>query len=106
MTWDDWKILVELQIVVVFLIDLSGAVDSFKDALGRWLKVKVGRLKPIDCSLCMYHWTALGVMYWTGRLTLESYTAVCLLAFTTTITRDALICVLRAFIWVISKLTI
>ena len=106
MTWDDWKILVELQIVVVFLIDLSGAVESFKDALGRWLKVKVGRLKPIDCSLCMYHWTALVVMWCLGRLTLECYVAICLLAFATTFTAALLETILRAFIWVISRIRV
>lgn len=106
MTSQDWRTLVELQIVVVFLIDLSGGIDSLKAALGRWLKVKVGRLKPFDCSLCMFHWTALVVMICLGRLTLETYVAICLLAFATTITRDALVCVLRALIWAISKLTV
>lgn len=106
MNWADVKILVELQIVVVFLIDLSGAVDSLKDGLGRWLKVKVGRLKPIDCSLCMYHWTALVVMLCTGRLTLETYVVICLLAFATTLTGAILETILRAFIWIISRVKV
>ena len=106
MTWNDWKILVELQVVVVFLIDLSGGIDSFKGWLGRWLKVRVGRLKPFDCSLCMYHWTALVVMLCLGRLSLECYAAICLLAFATTITKEALVVILRAFIWVFSKLEV
>lgn len=106
MNLDEWKILVELQIVVVFLIDLSGAVDSFKAALGRWLRVRVARLKPLDCSLCMYHWTALVVMLCLGRLTLECYAAICLLAFATTITEAVLKTILRTLIWAISRVDV
>lgn len=106
MSWDDWKILIELQVAVVFLIDLSGAVDSFKEALGRWLRVKVGRLKPFDCSLCMYHHTALVVMLCLGRLNLDTYVAICLLAFATTATSAVLETILRAIIWAISKVKV
>lgn len=106
MNWEDFKILVELQVIVVFLIDLSGAVDSLKDGLGRWLRVKVGRLKPFDCSLCMYHWTALLVMLCLGRLTLETYLVICLLAFATTLTAAVLETILRVLIWIVSLLKV
>lgn len=75
----DLRILAELLVVVVVLIDLSGGVESIKAAVGRWLGIKGDfRLKPIDCSLCMYHWTALVVMLCLGRLSLTCYMAICL----------------------------
>lgn len=92
--------------VTVFLVDLSGGVDSLKTALGRWLRRPVRRLKPFDCSLCVFHWTALAVMLHAGRLNLGCYAAICLLAFATTITKEALILILRAIIWLISRVNV
>lgn len=48
-----------LTIVVVYIVDISGIIDSIKWAIGRWLGITVGRLKPFDCSLCMTWWIAL-----------------------------------------------
>ena len=75
----DIIILAELLVIVVVLIDLSGGVESIKKALGRWLGIRGDfRLKPLDCSLCMYHWTALVTMLCLGRLSLTCYMAICL----------------------------
>lgn len=103
MSWDEIRILLELQVIVVVLIDLSGGMDSIKDALGRWLHVTVRRLKPFDCSLCMYHWTALVVFLCLGRLTLTAYMAICLLALATTATRYLLETILDGLIWLFGR---
>lgn len=46
-----------LAMVVVFIVDLSGFTQTWKGWLGRWLGVQVGRVRPLDCSLCMVWWT-------------------------------------------------
>ena len=78
MDWRTIEILAELLVVVVVLIDMSGAVDELKARLKRWLHI-MGEvsLKPLDCSFCMYHWTALVVLLCLGRLNLATYTAIC-----------------------------
>ena len=78
MDWRTIEILAELLVVVVVLIDMSGAVDELKARLKRWLHIKGEvSLKPLDCSFCMYHWTALVVLLCLGRLNLATYTAIC-----------------------------
>lgn len=91
MTWRLFWILCEMQVAIVFLIDMSGGVDSLKAALGRWLGIKGAiTLKPFDCSLCLTHWTGLIYLLCSGQLTLLAYMVVCLLALGTTITERLL----------------
>lgn len=78
MTFKDFEILAELLVVVVVLIDMSGFIDELKGWLRRWLGIRGEiSLKPLDCSFCMYHWTALVAMLCLSRLTLATYTAIC-----------------------------
>ena len=78
MNWGDVEILAELLVVVVILVDMSGFLDEMKARLRRWLNIKGPiSLKPLDCSFCMFHWTALVVMLCLGRLNLATYTAIC-----------------------------
>lgn len=105
MDWEDVKILLELQVIVVVLIDMSGAIDELKARLRRWLHIRGEiTLKPLDCSFCMYHWTALVVMLCLGRLTLTAYMAICLLALATRITESALSALAGGIIWAIDNL--
>ena len=57
-----------LEVVVVFIIDLSGWTDSWKGWLSRWLNVKVGRVRPFDCSTCMVWWCCLALLLCTHSL--------------------------------------
>ena len=106
MTWETLRLLLELQVIVVILIDVSGAVESLKEALGRWLKVKVERLKPIDCSFCMYHHIALAVLLCAGGLTVESYMAICILAAFTRVTKAVVETVAGGLAWLIEQIKI
>ena len=48
--------LLALAFIVVYIVDETGIVDSFKAFLKRWLNTKSDiSLKPLDCSLCMTH---------------------------------------------------
>lgn len=98
MDWRTIEILAELLVVVVVLIDMSGFVDEMKARLKRWLHIKGEvSLKPLDCSFCMYHWTALVVMLCLGRLTLTTYTAICIGCLLTGIVRGLLVALLDLF---------
>ena len=57
--------------IVVFIVDLSGFTDSWRNDLQRWLKVKaLGPVKPFDCSLCMTWWTTIAYALITGNFSL------------------------------------
>lgn len=82
----DMKIYADLFLlawVVVFIIDLSGIVESIKGALGRWLGGKIRPLRPFDCSLCMVWWCGLAYALLTHRLTLGVIAYIALLAYLT-----------------------
>ena len=52
--------LLALAFIVVYIVDETGIVDSFKAFIKRWLNTKSDiSLKPLDCSLCMTHWVCL-----------------------------------------------
>lgn len=53
--------LVLIAVVVVYIVDISGVMDSLKYGLSKWLNATVKRLRPFDCSLCMVWWA--GVIY-------------------------------------------
>lgn len=50
-----------LTLVVVFVVDLSGIVQSTERALSRWSGLRVHLGKPWACSLCMTWWA--GIVY-------------------------------------------
>lgn len=86
-----------LALVVIYIVDISGIIESLKWALGRWLNITVGRLKPIDCSLCMTWWVGLIYIIIVGECNL--YTILCVamasalstqIAQTITLLREAL----------------
>lgn len=69
-----------LSAVVVFIVDISGFTDSWKAALGRWLCVKVGRVRPFDCSLCCTWWACIVLLLCRGDLTLGNVAFAAVLA--------------------------
>ena len=74
-----------ISVIVVFIVDISGAVDSLKSGI-KWILTRGKmnssdyRLKPLDCSLCMTFWSGLIYLLVTGEFTLPYITVVCLLA--------------------------
>lgn len=84
-------ILIELlciQLVAVFIVDLSGIVDSLKRAVWRFAKgaavpFQPFRLKPLDCSLCVTFWACLLYLLFAGRFSLPLFAYVCALAYLT-----------------------
>lgn len=82
-----------IQFIVVFIIDLSGFVDTMKAKLSSILtkgKIKNAgfRLRPFDCSLCTMFWAGLIFLLVTHQFTIPLIAYVCLLSVTTPITKD------------------
>lgn len=64
-----------IQLIVVFIVDCSGAIDSLKSGL-KWLLTNGAMkgsdydLKPFSCSLCMQWWCGLIYLLVTGHFTI------------------------------------
>lgn len=74
------KDLILLTIIIVYIVDLSGFMDSVKHALGKWLNLSVRHLPPFDCSLCMTWWIGLIYLIITSQFTLLNIAIVALLS--------------------------
>lgn len=97
-----------LQVIVVVIIDLSGAADSFKSFLKRILTK--GRmsdpnysLKPIDCSFCMTWWTGLVYLFIVHSFTLWMVTWLLLLCVLTPVTGTFLVLVRELLLKILKK---
>lgn len=82
-----------IQLIFVFIIDISGFMDSLKSGISYILtkgKMKHSdyRIRPFDCSLCSVFWAGLIYLLCTHQFTIPMIAFVCLLAGTTTITKD------------------
>jgi len=85
-----------IQLIIVFIIDLSGVMNSIKIALSKWLtKGKVAstgfNIKPFDCSLCMTFWIGLIYLLITKSFTLPYIAVVAGLSFLTQSANDLLL---------------
>lgn len=69
-----------LTAIVVFVVDISGFTDTWKGWLGKWLGVKVGRVRPFDCGLCSTFWTLTIWLLCTGQFSLAYWAIACVLA--------------------------
>lgn len=85
-----------ITVIIVFIIDLSGALDSFKHSIWKMLFKVIPykedwRLKPFDCSLCMTWWIGLIYILITSQFSILMVGYIALLAFMTPIIKDILI---------------
>lgn len=88
--------LILIQFIVVFIIDLSGIIDTIKLLISKYLtKGKITstnfNLPLIGCSLCMTFWTGLLYLILNQQFTIIYIAIVCFLAFTTMNTKDLLL---------------
>lgn len=81
-----WNVIFNLfliAVICVFIVDISGAIDSLKSGI-KWLltngKMKNSNydLKPLSCSLCMTFWCGLIYLLVTNNFTLIYIAIVCL----------------------------
>lgn len=74
-----------LTCIVVFIVDLSGFVQSMKKALVKFriIKDEYVQIKPFDCSLCMSWWIGLIYIYLNNQFTISGVFLVSMFAFIT-----------------------
>jgi hypothetical protein len=70
-----------IQIIVCFIIDLSGVIQSIESGLSKWLKFKCVIPKPFSCSLCSGWWINLIYLIVVHQFTLPYIVFVALVSF-------------------------
>ena len=73
--------IVFIQIIVCFIIDLSGFIQSVEDGLSKWLKFKCVIPKPFSCALCSGLWCNLIYLLISHHFTLPYIVFVALISF-------------------------
>lgn len=89
--------LIEITVIVVIIIDISGFIDSIKEFIGRLLNISNVRLKPLDCSFCLNFWVSMVYLLITNELSITAVMVTLLLSVMTPVIQD-LIYVIRDLI--------
>ena len=101
--------LILIQLIIVFIIDLSGAVESFKLFISKILtkgKIQTTNfdLKPFTCSLCMTWWTGLIYLLICHSFTIPYIAFVALLSFLTPLSSSILLLIKDLAFFLVNKL--
>ena len=70
-----------IQIIVCYIIDLSGVIQSIEDGLSKLLKFKCVIPRPWNCSLCSGWWINLIYLIITHNFTLPYVVFVAIVSF-------------------------
>lgn len=110
--WEVMMIYLDLlciAVIVIFIIDISGVVDTVKGWIWKWIvgkdkPYKGFQFKPFDCSLCMTHHICLLFALITGQFSLMVWMYICGLAMLSKVIRGALVMVSDILIKAINKI--
>lgn len=70
-----------VAVITIYIVDVSGFTESWRDALARWLKVTNLRpLPPFDCGKCMTWWVCLIYALCVGQISLGTIAFAALLS--------------------------
>lgn len=97
--------LIEIAIIVVIIIDISGIVDSIKEFIGRLLNIANVRLKPLDCSFCVNWWVSMGYLIYANELSLTTVMVSLLLSVMTTVIEDLIYLIRDLISTIINKIS-
>ena len=92
-----------ITLIIVFIIDISGVIDSIEEALSKWLKGKAKVPKPFSCSLCSSWWVGLIYLLCLHQFTLVNISIVALFALLTPVFSTFMVLVRETLIWVLEK---
>lgn len=96
--------LIEIAIITVIIIDISGIVDSIKEFIGKTLNITNVRLKPLSCSFCMVFWSSLCYVVPRGYTSLEVLTFILLMSTLTPVIGDLIYLIRDIFGKIILKI--
>ena len=101
--------LILIQLIIVFIIDLSGAVESLKLFISKILtkgKIQTTNfdLKPFTCSLCSTWWIGLIYLLICHSFTIPYIALVALLSFLTPLSSSILLLIKDLAIFLVNKL--
>lgn len=79
MVWD----VLAVSVIVCYIVDISGIVESVKMQIWKWLfngkrEYVDFSLKPFDCSLCMCFWIGMIWLICQGGFNLFNVLVVCM----------------------------
>lgn len=94
-----------VAVVAVYIVDVSGFTQSWRDALARTLKISALRpLHPFDCGKCMAWWSCLVYAICAGRLCLGTVAFSALMSLLSIPIGSALIFVREWMTWAFNKM--
>lgn len=101
--------LILIQLIIVFIIDLSGAVESFKLFISKILtkgRIQTTNfdLRPFTCSLCSTWWIGLIYLLICHSFTIPYIALVTLLSYLTPLSSSILLLIKDLAIFLINKL--
>lgn len=97
--------LIEIAVIVVIIIDISGIVTEVKGLIGRLLNISNVRLKPLDCSFCVNWWLSLLYIYITNNLTLSTILFALLCSTLTPVIGDLIYLIRDIFGFILLKIS-
>ena len=91
--------------VTVYIVDLSGFTESWRNALARRLRIKNLRpLPPFDCGKCATFWACIIYSAFNWGLTLPIVAFAALLSFMSVPVGNAMIFIREWILWFFDKL--
>lgn len=99
------KELLLISALVIYIVDLSGFTDSWKQFLFRHFKANTKSMRPFDCSQCMTWWVGLIYLAVSGHFTLGYIAIVALIGFLSYTIGQVFIFIREGLNFLIDKLT-
>lgn len=101
--------LILIQWIVVFIVDISGAVDTLKTFISGiltkgYIHTSDYRLKPIDCSLCTTFWISLIYISITHQFSFAYIAFICFLSAVTPLTLELYRTLYDLFLTILNKI--
>ena len=97
--------LILVALVTIYIVDISGFTESWRDALARWLKIPTLRpLKPFDCGKCMTWWVCIIYAICVGQFSLGTIAFAALLSHLSNPIGEGLIFIREWITWIFDKL--
>ena len=94
-----------VALVIIYIVDISGFTESWRDGCARWLHISNLRpLPPFDCGKCMTWWVCLIYPICTGDFSLGTVAFAALLSHLSNPIGEMLIFIREWMIYILDRL--